>query len=378
MTAALQIAAGPTPNSAAWFRNRLIRDGICRAIYEEMERDSSIYLFGEGAQMKVHYDAPDIERDFGNRVTTLPISEDGNTNFCVGTSLIGLKPIVDVITADFLFRTMDSICNTAAKINFVSGGSEPARTIVIRSEFMVFGPTTGQRLESLFTHIPGLTVVVPANPTDAAGLMKTALRRKGVTIFFEDRMIPDATTKEEEKKARDVPPIPFGKSKIRRQGLDVTVVSYGLTLRQVEHVSEKYGLDCEIIDLRTVYPVDFDSIYESVVKTRNLLIIEPDIKYAGVGAEIAAFMGERCFGLLEKPIMRLGAPRSTIPTSQFLHKEVLVTDNKILAAMITFQTKLTCSNCGKSQFEILEEEKPETIKCSNCGQLRASSRGEKA
>src|ERR1700726_1709162 len=114
-------------NNAVWFRNRLIRDGICRAIYEEMKKDSSVYLLGEGAHMKVHFDAPDIEAEFPNRIVTLPISEDGNTNFGVGAALMGVKPIVDVITSDFLFRTMDSICNTAAKINFVGGNSDFGR-----------------------------------------------------------------------------------------------------------------------------------------------------------------------------------------------------------------------------------------------------------
>jgi len=106
----------PAVKSRTWARNRLIRDGIYRAIHEQMRTDPSIYVLGEGAHMKVHYDAPYIEKDFRDRIITLPISEDGNTNFAVGTSLVGVKPIVDVISSDFLFRTMDSICNTAAKL----------------------------------------------------------------------------------------------------------------------------------------------------------------------------------------------------------------------------------------------------------------------
>ena len=134
-----------TPKVSPFQRNRFIRDGISRAIYETMRKDPSVFLFGEGAWVKMKYDAPQILEEFSDRIVTLPISEDANSNFAVGASLLGIKPIVDVITSDFLYRTFDAIANTAAKLNFVAPQGETPKTIVIRSEFLLGGPTTGQR-----------------------------------------------------------------------------------------------------------------------------------------------------------------------------------------------------------------------------------------
>lgn len=308
-----------------WFRNRLIRDAIYHAIYDRMKIDDSIYIMGEGSHMKVHFDAPNIERNFPDRIITLPISEDANTNFALGMTLAGTKPIVDVITADFLYRTMDSICNTIAKTNFVS---EP-KTIVIRSEFMTAGPTTGQRPESLFTHIPGLNVVIPSNPLDAHGLMDTVLTTKAATLFFEDRMIEDKTTFPEDMDTHlDI--IPLSKAKIRKKGYIITIVSYALTLRMLDILLQRENLDYELIDLRSIYPVDYGLIAESVRKTGRLLIVEPDVAYAGVGAEITSQISEKCFNYLAHPVTRLGAPRITIPSSRSLHDFMLPSEKRIL------------------------------------------------
>jgi len=311
-----------------WFRNRLIRDAMYQAVYNRMKVDDSIYIMGEGSHMKIHFDSPQIEKEFPDRFITLPISEDANTNFAVGMALAGVKPIVDVITADFLYRTMDSICNTVAKSNFVS---EP-KTIVIRAEFLTAGPTTGQRPESLFTHIPGLNVVIPSNPVDARGLMATALEEKGATLFFEDRMIEDATTSREDMLPSGLiyDSIPFGKAKIRRRGHKVTVLSYALTLRMLDVLFAKENLEYELIDLRSIYPVDYKLISESVSRTGALLIVEPDVTYAGVGAEIAAKISEMCFEKLAHPVKRLGAPRITIPASRSLHDLMLPSEKRIL------------------------------------------------
>ena len=275
----------PLKQANPFARNHLIRDAIGAAIHYEMERDPSMHLFGEGAEVKVHYDHPQIEKDFADRVHTLPISEDGNLNFAVGASRLGGKPVVDVITSDFLYRAMDSICNTATKLDFVS----PGRTIVIRSEFLLAGPTTGQRPEALFAHIPGINVVIPSTPRDAYGLMRTALNTPGVTIFFEDRMIQDDLLSEPD--CRMDSPIGFGFAMLRNNGgpyPPLTVVTYGL-MRQV--VGRVIGLE-DLIDLRTIYPIDWTEIKASVRKSGKLLIIEPDVQYGGVGAEIAATVAE--------------------------------------------------------------------------------------
>jgi pyruvate/2-oxoglutarate/acetoin dehydrogenase E1 component len=312
-----------------WFRNRLIRDGIYRALHEEMSRRPEIYIMGEGSHMKVHFDAKDVERDFGDRVITLPISEDGNNNFAVGMSLAGLVPVVDIISSDFLYRAMDSICNTMAKGRAVG---RPG-TMVIRAEFMTGGPTSGQRIEALFAHVPGLRVAVPSNPADAYNLMKEALTYDGVTVFFEDRMIADAT----------MPSIYLpgsGKhegfwktgcgARVMRLGGDVVVASYGITQRLVEDTL--IGDDCTVIDLRHLYPLDTAAVIEQVAKRGKLLVVEPDVKFLGIGAELCAEVVEKLQNSLHLKIKRLGAPRVTIPSSRERHDEILPTAEQIKEA----------------------------------------------
>lgn len=308
-------------------RNHLIRDALGQALYDAMSQDSSIHLFGEGAHVKVHYDAPNIEADFPDRVHTMPISEDGNTNFAVGASLLGVKPVVDVIGADFLHRTLDSICNTAAKLNFTRPDQEP-RTIVIRSEFLTGGPTTGQRPEALFTHIPGLRVVVPSTPWEAYGIMRSALVTSGVTLVFEDRMIED----EDDSGFEGGFFCPLGVASWCQRGLwsDPTILTYGVMRQVAERVIRKHNIQCTLIDLRSLSPIDWPFIEEKLSRCSKLLVIEPDITYGGIGAEILAHVAE------EMPwvkVKRLGAPMATIPAAMSLHGEMLPGEKEILDAI---------------------------------------------
>jgi pyruvate/2-oxoglutarate/acetoin dehydrogenase E1 component len=316
-------------NRDPWYRNHLIRDAIYRAIEEKMRVDPSIYILGEGAEMKVHYDAPTIERDFPGRVLTLPISEDANTNFAMGLALAGCKPIVNIITADFMFRSMDSICNTVAKTAYC----DKPRTIVIQAEFMAGGPTTGQRPEALFARIPGLNVVVPSNPWDAFSLMMTALERPEATVFFEDRMIEDATGHYAPGPPSGSWSIPFGSAGLYYSGGRVTIVSYGLTLRQLhtlEPRARERSLSYELIDIRTLYPLDMVTILRSVERTGKLLVVEPDVRFGGIGAEIVAQVVAQ-----GRPVVteRLGAPRATLPACRELHHRYLPSDEGILSAI---------------------------------------------
>ena len=322
-------------------RNHLIRDAISQAIYDRMISDSSIHLFGEGCHVKVHYDAPNIERDFSDRVHTLPISEDGNVNFAVGASLVGVKPVVDVITADFLYRAMDSICNTAAKMNFVRPDQLP-RTIVIRAEFLTGGPTTGQRPEALFTHIPGLNVVIPSTPRDAYGLMLTALNTPGVTLFFEDRMIKDDVDWQQgDKELTDS--LPLGACSLRRMGKrgNVTILTYGVMRQVVEviisklhfrgdYYSDDYPMLCDLIDLRCLYPIDWPVISKMLERTGRLLVIEPDVQYGGIGAEIIATVAQQ---MPEVRVRRLGGPKMTIPASPALYSVIMPSEEQIVEAI---------------------------------------------
>ena len=310
-----------------FYRNHKIRDAIGEAIYREMEANPAIYLFGEGAWVKQFYDAPRIYKTFADRIVTLPICEDGSVNFAVGASLLGITAVVDVITADFLYRAMDSICNTAAKLSFLR---DTPSTIVIRAEFLTGGPTTGQRPEALFTHIPGLDVIIPSTPRDAYGLMRTALNAPGVTLFFEDRMIRDDLHQETD--CRLTEQIGVGYSLVRRSGNvkpDCTVVTYGLMRQMVEQALDPM-LNIDLIDLRSIYPLHWMGIAASTRRSKKLLIIEPDIQYGGVGAEIAATIAEK---QPDVRVKRLGGWRAVIPAAVEHHQRIIPNEEQIVHAV---------------------------------------------
>jgi pyruvate/2-oxoglutarate/acetoin dehydrogenase E1 component len=313
-------------------RNRLIRDGILRAIYVRMKADPRVILVGEGALVKTFYDCRAIHDEMPERVLTLPISEDSNTNFAVGLSIGGLTPCVDVITCDFLLRTMDSIANTAAKQATV----DEARTIVIRAEHLTGGVTTGQRFEALFARTPGLSVVVPSNPVDACGLMLTALQHQGVTVFFEDREIEDSIFKDDEYLAYGDPTgdVPFGKAARRayrphKKPAEVTIVTYGLCVNRAWEAMNEKHVPADVLDLRTLYPLDMQTILDSVRRTRRLLVVEPAIQFCGIGAEIVAAVVEAEPGVR---VARLGGARKTLPAAREWFDGLYPSAEQVLAA----------------------------------------------
>ena len=322
-------------------RNHLLRDAAAQAIYECMADDPAIHLFGEGAWVKNYYDAPRIYKDFGGRIVTMPIAEDGSMNFACGAALMGTKPIVNVIAGDFLYRAMDGIVNTAAKLNFM--GAE--HTFVIQAEFLLGGPTTGQRNEALFTHIPGLQVVIPSTPHDAYGLMRTILRKPGVTLFLEDRMVQDdgPWANGDRDLAGDVS-VGATSWRVKGQRGNVTILTYGVMRQVVEralapfkfngdYCDDDYLMLCDVIDLCSLYPLDWRFIVKMLERTGRVLIVEPDVVYGGIGAEIAATLHERRPHIKVK---RLGAPKVTAPASQALHHRLLPTEEEILAAVRDF------------------------------------------
>lgn len=313
-----------TTRKDPWFRNRLIRDGIYEAIYGEMKRSKDVYIMGEGSHMKMRFDAKHIIDEFPDRVITLPISEDANTNFAVGMSLAGIVPIVDVISSDFLYRTMDAVCNTAAKGCAVG---RPA-TIVVRAEFMTGGATSGQRIEALFAHVPGLHVVVPSNAVDAYLLMRGALNRKGVTVFFEDREISDASTPSKYKNPCMMSTSQSGAQVALLHASGPTVVSYGLTLRTAEIALANET--CTLIDLRSLYPLDIATIIQHARRSMSLLVVEPDSGFLGIGAEVIAQVAEKLPGCR---VRRLAGPHATIPASRELHDSIVPDQGQILTAV---------------------------------------------
>lgn len=318
------------PKSSPFARNHLLRDAVSQAIYECMSDDPSIYLYGEGAWVKQYYDAPRIYKDYQSRIVTMPISEDGNLNFAVGASLLGVKPIVNVISGDFLYRAMDSIVNNAAKLNFTGG----EHTLVIQAEFLLGGPTTGQRNESLFCHVPGLRVVMPSTPRDAYGLMRSVLAEPGVTLFLEDRMVQDDGPWEVEDLELSGR-LSVGDCRVRTNRQDIkitniTVLTYGVMRQVVARAVVQSPVLCTVIDLCSLYPLDWRVIEESVVRTRKVLIVEPDIVYGGIGAELAATLHET---ITHVKVRRLGVPRITAPASQALHHKLLPTEEDVIKAI---------------------------------------------
>lgn len=314
-------------------RPKLLRDASWKAVHDAMKADPMVHVFGEGCEVKSHYDSPAIERDYPDRLHTMPIAEDSSVNFAVGASLLGIKPIVDIISADFLYRAMDSICNTAAKL------PNPA-TIVIRAEFLLGGPTTGQRPEAMFCHVPGLRVVVPSTPRDAYGLMASALAEPGVTLYFEDRMIEDAGPwTEQDLQSGGV--IPQGAAICRQRGMAgvCSILTYGVMRQRVERIlatqrwvagaCEEPNIRCDLWDLRSLYPLDW-SMVRFAARRGPILIVEPDVTYGGIGAEIAAHVVEN---KLRAEVKRLGAPRMTIPAAASLHHRVLPSDQEVIDAI---------------------------------------------
>lgn len=333
-------------------RNHRLRDAGYQALYDAMSEDASVHLFGEGCEVKVHYDAPAIERDFPGRCHTLPIAEDAAVNFGVGAALLGVKPIINLISSDFMFRAADAICNTAAKVDCAPPPGDQPKTIVIQAEFLSGGPTTGQRNEALFTHIPGLNVVIPSTPRDAYGLMRTALNTPGVTLFFEDREIADdgCFLAEDFDVGRGNHHVALGCGAWRDMGPrdSVTVVTYGVMRQRVEQVVEDWqsahpqqdrarddpeSLDCGIIDLRSIYPIDWELLRKALARTRKLLIVEPDIKYGGVGAEIAAWAAEGEMRDICLGVKRLGGKRETMPAAKRLQGDMMPSDEEIASAI---------------------------------------------
>ena len=337
------------PKAQPFARNHLLRDASWKAVHDAMRADPMIHVFGEGAQIKAHYDAPELLAAFPSHFHTMPIAEDGSVNFAVGTALMGYKPIIDVISCDFLFRAMDGIVNTAAKLE--------GRTIVIRAETLLGGPTTGQRPEAMFCHVPGLRVVCPSTPRDAYGLMAAALKTPVVTIFIEDREISDSgpwltgdlVTGEVQSVLASSPNKRFlPMSSAAKLVPVVTVLAYGVMRPVVEravapwllywdgdyYAEPNYSID--LLDMPVLCPFDFDYLEHGrygLKRTGKLLIVEPDVVYGGVGAEIAAWVAEN---MPEVKVKRLGAPKRAIPASPALHGGMLPSEEEILDAIASF------------------------------------------
>jgi pyruvate dehydrogenase E1 component beta subunit len=313
------------------------REAVCEAMSEEMRRDESIYLMGEEvAEYNGAYKASKGMLDeFGEkRVIDTPISELGFAGIGVGSTMTGNRPIIEFMTFNFALVGIDQIVNNAAKIRQMSGGQFPC-PIVFRGPTASAGQlaaTHSQEFESWYANCPGLKVIVPSNPYDAKGLLKSAIRDNDPVIFMEsEQMYGDKGEVPEEEYL-----IPIGKADIKKTGKDVTVVSFGKIIKEVYAADQKLkenGIDIEIIDIMTVRPLDFHTIIESIKKTNRLVIVEEAWPFGNVSTEITYQVQSQAFDYLDAPVVKVNTADTPAPYSPVLLKEWLPNHEDVINAV---------------------------------------------
>ena len=313
------------------------REAVCEAMSEEMRRDESIYLMGEEvAEYNGAYKASKGMLDeFGEkRVIDTPISELGFSGIGVGSTMTGNRPIIEFMTFNFALVGIDQIVNNAAKIRQMSGGQFPC-PIVFRGPTASAGQlaaTHSQAFESWYANCPGLKVIVPSNPYDAKGLLKSAIRDNDPVIFMEsEQMYGDKGEVPEEEYL-----IPIGKADVKKTGKDVTVVSFGKIIKEVYAADQKLkenGIDIEIIDIMTVRPLDFQTIIESVKKTNRLVIVEEAWPFGNVSTEITYQVQNQAFDYLDAPVVKVNTADTPAPYSPVLLKEWLPNHEDVINAV---------------------------------------------
>ncbi|MCH4821839.1 pyruvate dehydrogenase complex E1 component subunit beta [Gramella lutea] len=313
------------------------REAVAEAMSEEMRRDDSIYLMGEEvAEYNGAYKASKGMLDeFGpERVIDTPISELGFAGIGVGSAMNGNRPIIEFMTFNFSLVGIDQIINNAAKMRQMSGGQFNI-PIVFRGptgSAGQLGATHSQAFESWYANTPGLKVIVPSNPYDAKGLLKAAIRDDDPVIFMEsEQMYGDKGEVPEDEYV-----IEIGKADIKREGSDVTIVSFGKIIKEAYKAAEeleKEDISCEIIDLRTVRPMDHDAILESVKKTNRLVILEEAWPFGNVATEITYQVQSKAFDYLDAPIVKLNTADTPAPYSPGLLKEWLPNSDDVVKAV---------------------------------------------
>ena len=313
------------------------REAIAQAMSEEMRRDDTIYLMGEEvAEYNGAYKASKGMLDeFGEkRVIDTPISEAGFSGIGVGSTMTGNRPIIEFMTFNFALVGIDQIVNNAAKIRQMSGGQFPC-PIVFRGptgSAGQLGATHSQAFESWYANCPGLKVIVPSNPYDAKGLLKSAIRDNDPVIFMEsEQMYGDKGEIPEGEYT-----LPLGVADIKRCGQDVTLFTYGKMLKEAFKASEeliKEGIDTEIIDLRTIRPMDYEAIFESVKKTNRLVILEESWPFGNISTEITYQVQNEIFDYLDAPIEKINTADTPAPYSPVLLKEWLPNHEDVIKAV---------------------------------------------
>ena len=314
------------------------REALNLALREEMRRDPRVFLIGEeiGLYDGAYKVTQGLLKEFGDRrVVDTPICESGFTGVAVGAAMLGLRPVVEMMTFNFAILALDQIVNSAAKLYYMSGGQYNI-PMVIRGPG---GPAHqlaaqhSQSMEVYFYHVPGLKVVRPSTPRDAKGLLKSAIRDDNPVIFIESETLYGI-----KGEVPDDPEftISLGKAEIRREGTDVTVFAYmGMMYRALEVAEElaKEGISCEVVDPRTLRPMDNETMIGSVRKTHRAVVVEAGAGFAGMGSEISAFVTENAFDDLDAPVERVTGANAPMPYAKNLEQAKTPSKEKIMAAI---------------------------------------------
>ena len=312
-------------------------EAIRQGLWEEMERDERVFVLGEdvgvyGGAFKVT--AGMLERFGESRVVDTPISESAIVGAAIGASLVGLRPVAEMQFMDFISCAFDQITNFAAKCRYRWGAGVP---IVIRGPSgggVHGGPFHSQNPEMYFVHTPGLKVVQPATAYDAKGLMKAAIRDEDPVLFFEHKFLYRLPRVKEDLPEEDYV-VPIGKAAVRRAGKDLSMLTYGAMLYHCLDAADRLdreGVSAEVIDLRTLLPLDREAIVGSAKKTGKVLVVHEDTRTGGIAGEIAAIVNEEAFECLDGPVLRVTAPDTPVPYSPPLEEFFLPNVEKVLAA----------------------------------------------
>jgi pyruvate dehydrogenase E1 component beta subunit len=318
------------------------REAVGQALAEEMERDESVFVMGQDVgvfQGSFKVTAGLLERFGEKRVRDTPISENSMVGIGVGAAMAGLRPVVEIMTVNFALLAMDQIVNSAATVHYMFGGAVKVPLVLRMPQGAghQLGPTHSHCLEGLFLHVPGLLLAVPSTPADAKGLLKTAIRDDNPVVFLEHESlygqkgeVPD-----------DLEPMPFGQAAVRRDGDDVTIVGVSrmavLAQAAAETLAADHSVSAEVIDPRTLRPLDLPAILESVKKTNRAVIVEEGWPHGGVAANLAALIQEQAFDWLDAPVQRVSGADVPMPYSRPLEQAAMPNEDKIVeAALATF------------------------------------------
>lgn len=311
------------------------REALNRAMTEEMERDDRVFLMGEEvAEYNGAYKVSQgmLDRFGPRRVIDTPIAEEGFTGIGIGAAMVGLRPIVEFMTFSFSWVAFDQIVNNAANLRYMSGG-QFSIPIVFRGNSGIagcLGATHSHRPEAVYSHFPGLIVMAPATPADAKGMLKSAIRCDDPVIFLEHENL---LGERGEVPDDDEFLVPIGQADVKRPGSDVTIITYSRSLSvslKAAQVLEAEGTDAEVIDLRTIRPLDLETLLTSVRKTHRAVIVEENWPYNGVGAGIADRIYQQAFDELDAPIRRVTARDTPIPYNHGLEALVLPSVERVI------------------------------------------------